>query len=334
MMNNLKSILLLILIFVGVTILTIIWPRKDYIKSELYISEIMACNFNTVRDNYNESSDYIEIHNNTGKAINLKGYHLTDSEYDVKKWEFPNIEIEKDDYLLVYASGLNECEKNICHTNFKLSSKGETVSLIDNKGNIISKVTYPELPKDVSYGYAKGKYIMFQNPTPGAKNDGTEYKKQKTEDYDIEISEYITKNTRVNYDSHGNYYDWVEIYNKSGEDVTLRKVFISDNTENLRKYELPEITIKKDEYLLLYFSKDKVSYDDNIYVPFGLSNDDECIVISDGEKIFDKVDIVELPENISYGKVDDEFKYFTTPTPGYENNTAAFDKLGDENGST
>ena len=334
MMKDFKNILLLIVIFAVVIILTMIWPSKNYIKSELYISEIMASNFNSAKDNYNESSDYIEIHNNSANTINLKGYHLTDSEFDVKKWEFPNVEIKKGEYLLVYASGLNECVNNICHTNFKLNSSGETISLIDDKGNIVSKVTYPNLPRDISYGYAKGKYMMLQNPTPGYKNDETEYKKKESKNYDIEITEYITKNTRVNYDSHGNYYDWVEIHNKSGTDITLNNVYISDTTDNLKKYELPEINIKKDGYLVLYLSKEKVKFEDNIYVPFGLSNEDECIVLSDGEKIFDKVDIVSLPENISYGKVGEDFKYFTTPTPGRENNTAAFDKLVDENGST
>lgn len=334
-MDRVKEILILCLSFIVVMLLVMFIPgaSRDFVKTKIYISEIMASNYDTILDNYKEYSDYIEIHNSTNKKINLEGYYLSDSEFDTKKWKFPKVEIEANSYLIVYASGLDECTDNICHTSFKLSSNGEVLTLCDSDGNIISKVKYPKLPNDVAYGYKDGKYMMFEEATPGAKNDSKEFKEKKKKDYSLEINEYILKNYRVNYDNHGNYYDWVELYN-NGDDIELDNVFITDDINDLKKFKLPRVEVKKHDYLLIYFSKDKVNYDDNIYVPFSLSINDKNIVISDGVNIIDKVDIVELPKGISYGKVDGSFKYFTNPTPGKSNDTASFRELGDINGDS
>ena len=335
-MDRVKSILLLCVLFIIILSIILFIPNvnNNYVKTKIYISEIMASNYDTVMDNYKEYSDYIEIHNSTNNKINLEGYYLSDSEFDTKKWKFPSIELDPNSYLIIYASGLDECTDNICHTNFKLSSRGEVLTLCDKEGNIISKFKYPELPNDVSYGYKDGKYMMFDTPTPGSINNSQEYKKKSKKKYNIVINEYVTNNYRINYDNHGNYYDWVELYNPSGEDLVLDSLFITDDKEDLRKFKIPKVTIEKDSYLLLYFSKEKVNYDDNIYVPFGLSINDKSIIISNGEDIIDEVEIIELPKGYSYGRVDGIFKCFSSPTPGKVNDTASFLKVGDTSGDS
>lgn len=45
------------------------------------------------------------------------------------------------------------------------------------------------------------------------------------------------------------------------------------------------------------------------------------------ENIIDKVEIVELPDNVSYGKYQDKYYYFTNQLR-YINNTAKFSTLG------
>ena len=331
-----KYMITIICLFAFVILLVILIPNinKDYIKSHLYINEIMASNYRTIKDNYGEYSDYIEIYNETNSKINLEGYFLSDSEYQTDKWKFPSIEINPKDYLIVYASGIDECIENICHTNFKLSSKGETITLSDKDGNILSKFTYPELYQDISFGYKNGKYIMFETSTPGKENNSKKLKVNNSTNHSIQINEYMTHNTRTYYDSHGNYYDFVELYNYGDKKIELNNLYISDDEKDLKKYKLPSVEIDKDSYLIIYFSKEKVDYDDGIYAPFGLSDNDKYIIISNGDKIIDKVEIVILDDNVSYGRVGEEFKYFTTPTPGRVNDTAFFKKIGGNNGSS
>ena len=327
-----KSVIMLIVIFL--TCLLLIMILNIVQKPKLYISEVLASNSKTVTDNYGNYSDYIEIHNKSNYKINLEGYHLSDSEYETNKWTFPKIEIKPKEYILIYATGLDECNNKICHTNFKLSSKGEVVTLSDKNNNILSKVIYPKLDKDISYGYNGKEYILFEKPTPGKENSKEEVKTKVSNKANIIINEYMTHNTRTNYDKYGNYYDWVELYNYSKKDITLENIYITDDINNLKKHRIKRLQIKAEDYLLLYFSKDSNNYKEDYYIPFGLSDDDKEIVLSDGNKIIDKVKIVTLKDNISYGKDGDTWKYFTSPTPGGENNTASFNALGGTNGNT
>ena len=334
-----KAIIIVFSISIIVFLILIIFPglNSTYIKSgNLYISEILSSNSTTLKDNEGDYSDYIEIYNGYGEKINLKGYHLSDSEYETNKWTFPDIYINPHEYLIIYASGKDECDlqERICHTNFKLSSDGEVLTFSDNVGNIISKIVFEGQFSNISYGYKDGKYIYFDTPTPGEANDTNEYVVKGSKNYKLEITEYMTHNKRSNYDKYGNYFDWIEIHNYSNEDYILENVYVTDNSTKLRKYKIPRVSIGSNEYLVIYFAGRDVNYKDGIYANFSLSENDEYIIISNGENIFDQVKVVELLENISYGKVDSSWKYFTTATPGMANTTASFTSIGGLNGSS
>lgn len=327
-----KNLIRIGALFCVVFIIIIVFNLDSNYKKNgnLYISEIMADNNSTIQDNNGEYSDYIEIYNGNNFKINLKNYYLSNKTYDRHKWNFPDIDINPKEYLIVYASGINECdiEKKICHTDFKLNKNGEKIILTDKNNNIINEFIFPKQYADISYGYKDGKYIYFKTPTPGKKNDSEEYKVVNKNNYDIEITEYMTHNKRSVYDTHGNYFDWIEIYNNSEEDYNLENLYITDNESNLKKYKFSKTIIKSKEYLVIYFTSKKVDYDDSVYVDFGLSDNDNYIIISSDTKEIDRVKIVKLLENISYGKLKDKWYYFTTPTPGRENTTAHFDEIG------
>ncbi len=57
------------------------------------------------------------------------------------------------------------------HTNFKISSEGENLSLYDNNGNKISELNVIGVPTDVSLGISQNNNIVhFTTPTPGFEN--------------------------------------------------------------------------------------------------------------------------------------------------------------------
>jgi len=328
-----KSIILIIIIFLIITTLLILIPNtsNDYIKKgKLYISSIVAKNNTLKEDNNGEYSDYIELYNGYSYQINLNNYHLSDNEYATKKWTFPNIIINPKEHLIIYATGNDNCDipKRICHTNFKLNSTGETITLTDPYGNIINKFTYPTQYNDIPYGYTKGKYDYLD------KSIVKELNNIKNKNYEIEITEYMTHNKRILYDNYGNYFDWIELHNKSHNDYLIENLYLTDDVTNLKKYLIPKTELKQDAYLIIYLAGKSVSYDTGIYANFSLSDNDKFIIISNGEKIIDKVEIVNLSDNISYGKTKEGWKYFPTPTPGYQNNTNGFTVLGGSNGNT
>ncbi len=321
-----RYIMIGILFIIAILLVYLFGRQTDYIKTgKLYINEIMASNSYTIKDDNGNYSDYIELYNGYNYDINLEGYYLTDSIVDMNKWQFPSITIKEHEYLIIYASALNKCDSS-CHTNFKLNSEGETISLIDKTGNIISKVTYPKLNNDVSYSLVKREYKITK-PTPGKENTSDEIKEVDTSNYKITINEYLSHNKGISNASDGGYYDFVELYN-SGDDVNLSGLSLSDDSKNLNKFILPEKLLKSQEYIVIYLTGgEKV---DGIYANFKLSDNDDKIILSSNGKIIDEVKVVKLDKNMSYGKIEDKWVYFLTPTPGYYNNTHYIERWGEQ----
>ena len=322
---------LIILLFILAGILVYFFSNNyDYIKTgNLYINEIVPVNNYTIKNSYGEYSDYIELYNGYDYDINLSGYHLTDSIVSSKKWEFPNVIIKAHEYKIIYASSFNNCD-NECHTNFKLSSDGETISLLDKTGNIISRVTYPKMTDDMSYSYVNKKYIITF-PSPGKENNKEEVKDQDIKDLKIVINEYMTHNSGSNYAPDGGYYDFVELYN-DGEDISLKGFSLTDDEKKLNKFMIPDVIIKSKSYLIIYLTG-KQEVVDSIYANFKLSDNDSKLILSYSGKIVDSVKIVKLDKNMSYGRSGDKWFYFYKATPGYENNTHKLETWEDLNGN-
>ncbi len=329
---KLKDGLKIIIVLVIVIVLLILFPnaRKNYIKeSKLFINEIMVKNTYTLKDDNGEYNDYIELYNGYKDSINLLGYHISDSEFDLDKWTFPDISIKPGEYLIIYASGKDICdkEKRICHTSFKLSSKGEVLLLTDDSGNILNKFDYPEMSNDISYGFIDDKYTLLDKPTPGKKNS-IEFLYSKLTSKDIYINEYMTHNKNVSYTSSGNYNDFIELYNNSDKDLELHNIYLSDDKNNLIKYKLPDVVVNKNNYLVVSLSDISTFINDEIIANFKLSDGDD-IILSNGKEIIEEIEVNELIDNISYGRIDDKWYYFTSPTPGSKNDTRRYEKIGD-----
>ncbi len=139
----------------------------------VYVNEFMALNNATITDVDGDYSDWIEIYNPGSATVNLNGWSLTDNREEPQKWLLPEIEIEANGYLVVFASGKNRSNPDQeLHCNFKLSGSGEYFAFADSAGNPVTEFdpAFPEQQSDVSYGYFDGDYIATTHPTPGAEN--------------------------------------------------------------------------------------------------------------------------------------------------------------------
>jgi hypothetical protein len=65
----------------------------------LQISEFMAVNDTSYKDEDRDETDWIEVHNAGSGAANLDGWYLTDSSNNLTKWQFPAVALEPDAYL-------------------------------------------------------------------------------------------------------------------------------------------------------------------------------------------------------------------------------------------
>lgn len=128
-----RKILRLLLIPFLFLILLLVLFNMSYFNSysnygDLIINEIMSKNTYTLVSNDGNYYDYIELYNGYDKDIDLSGYYLTDDDNHYK-WKFDDVVIKSKSYLVVYASSLDYCDNNVCHTNFKLSDNGESITL-------------------------------------------------------------------------------------------------------------------------------------------------------------------------------------------------------------
>tara|TARA_R110000868_G_scaffold378658_3_gene644170 strand:+ start:23735 stop:26761 length:3027 start_codon:yes stop_codon:yes gene_type:complete len=147
--------------------------------NSLVINEFMADNISTLQDVNDEYSDWIEIYNGTNSVVNLEGYFLSDDIQDSEQWAFPDIEIQPNGFLIVFASGNNRIENEL-HTNFKLSKDGEFLALYNESGAYIDSIRFESQFSNISYGRnpeQTSDWLFFPNPTPDTENqnDGRRY---------------------------------------------------------------------------------------------------------------------------------------------------------------
>lgn len=137
------------------------------------INEFMAINQSVLSDEDGEYSDWIEIYNPTSEPINLQGWSLTDDKNLPGKWVFPDVTLQINSYLVVFASEKDRQKPNgQLHTNFKLSGDGEYFALINPEGIAVTEFdpSCPAQKTDVSFGYSESTYVSFSVPTPGTEN--------------------------------------------------------------------------------------------------------------------------------------------------------------------
>jgi len=111
-------------------------PRLMLADGPLLISELMAINDTGLTDSPGgDTPDWIEIHNPTNAAVSLEGWYLTDNDDDMTKWQFPAVSIDRNGYLVVFASGKDLTDPaQTLHTNFRLSGGGEHLALVWGDG--------------------------------------------------------------------------------------------------------------------------------------------------------------------------------------------------------
>jgi hypothetical protein len=169
-------------------------------QSKPVINEVVSSNVNGIPDEYEadlqncpvpdceqwykdlgesiydgEYPDWIEIYNPGNSKIDLTGYGLSDDPSNPYKWIFPNVSIDPDGFVFVFASGKDKYETYL-HTNFKIDRLGEPIILTDNNGVTCDEFSGAEIPVDMSMGrYPDGdtSIVIFIEPTPNSSNSTT-----------------------------------------------------------------------------------------------------------------------------------------------------------------
>jgi hypothetical protein len=124
-----------------------------------------------INEIYASGDDWIELYNSNSSSKDISGFKIYDDA--ANKYTIPaGTSIAANGFLILLCDDLNTG----LHTNFKLSSAGETVYL-ESKNETIDMVTYPSLDNGQSYGrYPDGSTTFAvsgtttQNASNGASN--------------------------------------------------------------------------------------------------------------------------------------------------------------------
>lgn len=158
--------------------------------AQVEISEFIASNDETLSDEDGDFSDWIELHNTSGSAVNLSGWYLTDDDQELDLWQFPSTTLNAGEYLVVFASDKDRAVSGSeLHTNFKLKSSGEYLALVQPDGVTVISDYAPEYPdqfEDISFGGN----TYYVDPTPGSANGSGVFGFADPVEFDLEHGVY------------------------------------------------------------------------------------------------------------------------------------------------
>lgn len=287
------------------------------------INEILANNKGNFKNKNGEYSGYIEVKNISKNSVNLANYGLSNSEVASFKWQFPSKVLEPGEVVVVFTSGKSCKTCDELSTGFKLDSKNGFAVLTNNKGKIVDKVEYKNLPNGIGYIKQDGKFLQNNAISPGFDNtvDGIKsfQKKYLSTPKDLIISEVMNNNYSYLAQNGGNYYDWIELYNNSGKTINLSNYCLTTNDNTMCSYKLPKVELKSGEYYIVMASGDtKLSNSKYQHASFKLG-DTEAVYLTKSDEIVDSIMVANVPLGYSIGRSGSSILYFSKPTPGSKN---------------
>ena len=145
---------------------------------------------------------------------------------------------------------------------------------------------------------------------------------------DVVINEIMADNDNVVTDAAGNFEDWIELYNTGGATVDLTGYFLTDDSEELDKWQFPDgTTIGSDGYLIVWTDDDEDETSaEEIHTNFKLSAGGESLIMVNASgEIVQQIDFDEQTTDVSYARSPNgtgDF-VFKGPTFGVNNNTVS-----------
>ena len=302
----------------------------NVLTNKVIINEIQSSNGGTYADPTGHTYDWIELYNGSSKDKDLTGYSLSDKNNQIK-WAFPEgTIIHSKGYLIVYLSGTKE---NGLYANFKLkASGGEELALRNANKKIVDAIETVSVSKNqVMSRMEDGKFVVSSMATPGYENSKKGYEEfikshEYSEDKVLSITEILPNNKGYFKNSLGEYDGYIEITNVSKDPVSLKGYTLSNSESVLYKWSLPDIVLGKNEVLLVYTSN-KNLYDEEYHANFKLNNTDGVVILSNMNKIEEKVEYNGIVNGLAYIKEKDTFYESNMISPGYLNGSSGISEF-------
>lgn len=102
-----------------------------------------------------EAEDWLELHNRTGRRVDLTGWSITD--LNRNEFVFSNVYIESNDYLVIaedsasFVSAYPECYNVIGDLDYGLNKRRERIVLYSERGAMVDSISYKAPPVDSTF---------------------------------------------------------------------------------------------------------------------------------------------------------------------------------------
>ena len=142
---------------------------------------------------------------------------------------------------------------------------------------------------------------------------------------DVIIAEFQARNTSTIQDEDGDYPDWIELRNTSDAPIDLQGWFLTDDPDQLQKWQFPPLTLEAGNELLV-FSSGKSRVDPReLHTNFRLSGNGEYLALVQPDGVTIAQDFgEEFPPQIADQSYGVESRRITTPLLGSSADVSAF----------
>ena len=296
-------------------------------------SEVMTSNGSFAGPD-GELYDWIELYNSDRSPAELGGWGLSDRADEIK-FVFPDgASIPGGGYLVVWCSKTTDREDM---APFALASQGgESLYLFDPQGEAAEELALPELKKDSSWQLCPdGQWAATLTPTPGEANILTTPPEAERAETAVVISELMAAGRVGLRDEDGEWSDWAELWNSGETEADLTGWHLSDDPDNLCKWQIPALVLAPGERRVIFCSR-KNRTEGELHTSFALAKAGGGLYLADpdgliaGELVYDAMERDQVCRLTDGGA---EYSYDATPgfpnTPeGYEAYIAASDVHG------
>lgn len=299
----------------------------------LFINEVQPENTGIYHDPEFEFDPWIEIYNPNTFQVNLGGYYLsvngTQTEWLIPTNEPFNTVIPPNSFKVFWCD--NDLAFGASHTSLSLNSNGGTATLTAPNGtSLVSSLTWGPLTPGQSAGCSTDgstNIITFNPATPINSNSLVFITPEP-----VVINEVMADNALTFTDNFAEFDDWIEIYNPLNYDVSLAGYFMSDDSNNPRRWQVPtsfidSVTVPALGWLT-FFADGDVGQGVR-HANFSLNNNNEFVGLysPDGLTRVDEIAWAHMGADTSLGRKldgDPTWVNFVVTTPDASNNQGIY----------
>jgi hypothetical protein len=155
-----------------------------------------------------------------------------------------------------------------------------------------------------------------------------------TESSPIVVNEFMADNENVIKDGAGEYDEWIELFNRSEQSVSLGGYYLTDKADEQLKWALPDTLMAPGDFLLVWVDEDLDQ--GTLHADFRLNASGEVVHLykknGDLVELQDSISFGAQETNEAFGRAEDgapEWIVLSNPTPGFSNQTSVSIQMPD-----